>query len=375
VQLSLQSFTTMVQNAAAVMQGACAQALDLTVGSVLRAVLEASASIALWMQWLILQVLSMTRLSTSSGADVDSFVGDWSLTRQAAVAATGSVTFSRFAATGTALIVPGAQVKTLDGTQTFSVTTDTTNSLWNAGQGGYLVPAGVTSATVPVQAVNVGTQGNVAAGTIGLMASAVSGLDAVMNATAFTNGVDAQSDASLKLSFQGYIASLARGTPDAITYAAQSVQQGLSVVIAENTDTSGAYRPGWFVVTVDDGTGNPPSSLLSAVTTAVQAYRAVGTVAAVQGPTLTTANVNVALTLAAGAVRTTVDGLVGPAVTAYINGLGIGATLPYTRLAQVIYDAAPGQIADIPTLSINGLAASLTVGASGVIRAGTVTVA
>ena len=59
--LPLQNFTTLVQNMAAGVQGSAAQLIDLSVGSVLRALLEACASVALWMQWLILQVLSMTR--------------------------------------------------------------------------------------------------------------------------------------------------------------------------------------------------------------------------------------------------------------------------------------------------------------------------
>ncbi len=81
MQLSLQTFTTLVQGMAAAVQAAAAQLLDLTVGSTLRAILEATASIALWMQWLILQVLQMTRAATSSGADLDSWMADFSLTR------------------------------------------------------------------------------------------------------------------------------------------------------------------------------------------------------------------------------------------------------------------------------------------------------
>ena len=44
MQLSLQTFTALVQNMAAAVQSAATQLLDLTVGSTLRAVLEANAS-------------------------------------------------------------------------------------------------------------------------------------------------------------------------------------------------------------------------------------------------------------------------------------------------------------------------------------------
>ena len=53
MQLSLRTFDTLVQSMAAAVQASAAQLLDLTVGSTLRAVLEANASIGLWMQWLI----------------------------------------------------------------------------------------------------------------------------------------------------------------------------------------------------------------------------------------------------------------------------------------------------------------------------------
>ena len=64
-----------------------------------------------------------------------------------------------------------------------------------------------------------------------------------------------------------------RATPVAVGYAISSLQQGLRYTIAENVDTSGAARMGNFVVTVDDGSGNPPSSLLGTVAAAVDAVR------------------------------------------------------------------------------------------------------
>jgi hypothetical protein len=59
--LSLRTFDDLVGSMAGAVQGACSQLVDLTIGSVLRVVLEANASVALWMQWLILCVLQTTR--------------------------------------------------------------------------------------------------------------------------------------------------------------------------------------------------------------------------------------------------------------------------------------------------------------------------
>jgi hypothetical protein len=110
MQLSLRTFNTLVQAMAAAVQASAAQLLDLSVGSTLRAVLEANASIGLWMQWLILLVLRMTRAATSSGADLDSWMADLTLIRLPAVADTGTVTFSRFTPSMAALIPVGALV-------------------------------------------------------------------------------------------------------------------------------------------------------------------------------------------------------------------------------------------------------------------------
>src|SRR5487761_2698298 len=110
MKLALQTFTSLVQGMAATTQSASRQVLDLTVGSTLRAILEANASVGLWMQWLILQVLQMTRAATSSGVDLDSWMADFSLARLPATFATGTVTFSRLVPTIPASISPGTLV-------------------------------------------------------------------------------------------------------------------------------------------------------------------------------------------------------------------------------------------------------------------------
>ena len=79
--LSTQNFATLLQNQAAAMQARCNQLLDFSVGSILRAITEANAAVALWLQGMILQVFGVTRLATSTGTDCDSFVNDFGMTR------------------------------------------------------------------------------------------------------------------------------------------------------------------------------------------------------------------------------------------------------------------------------------------------------
>jgi uncharacterized phage protein gp47/JayE len=360
--LNLQNFATLVQNSAAAVQGACAQLVNFSVGTAMRALIEANATVALWVQWLVLQVLSMTRLATSTGTDADSFVNDFGMTRLPGISATGLVTLSRYSTAVAAIVPTGAAVVTTDGTQTFLVT-----------GGPYTIPIGTASASVAVQAVNTGTQGNVQAGAIGLLASSIPGVDTVTNPLAFVNGLNAESDAALRARFVLFINSRSLATVLAIQYAALSVQQGLSVVVSENTAIGGGYQPGNFLVTVDDGTGYPNATTIANVSAAVNAVRPIGSTYSVFGPAVYGASISTILTLAAGASRTTIDGEVNTAVTAYVQGLPVSATLPFGKLQAVIFGADPA-ITNAAT-TLNGGTADVVPGTVGVVRLTSLSVA
>src|SRR5579875_741348 len=157
---------------AASVQGAATALVDLSVGSVLRATLEASASVALWMQFLILQVLTATRAATSSGADLDSWMADFSFTRLPGAAAQGVVTFGRYT-TGIAAVIPvGARVSIFDGSQSFSVVEQDSNPAWTGG--GYTLGASQASIDVPAVATTTGAGANILAGAIGQLMTPIS---------------------------------------------------------------------------------------------------------------------------------------------------------------------------------------------------------
>lgn len=373
MQLSLQNFSTLVEGMAAAVQGAASSLLDLTTGSVLRAILEANASLALWLQWLVVQVLATTRLATSTGADCDTFGADFGFFRLPAVAAVGQVTFSRFTPTVAAFIPVATAVSTSGNAQSFVVMADPTNPAYSASMGGYNLAAGVASVTVQIAANVAGSAGNVQPGAITVISSALAGIDSVTNAAVLTGGIDAESDAAFKLRFGNYLASLSKATDLAIGAAITGVQQGLSYVISENIDQTGAIQMGHFVVTVDDGSGSPPATLLSTVQQAVDAVRPVGSSFAVQAPLVTPADVSLNLTLVAGASQQTAVTAVATAIEAYIASLGVGASLNFTRLAQLAYSAS-GSVINVSAVLLNGGTADLMPPLFGVVRTGTVTV-
>ena len=92
--LTTYTFNQIVSNIAAAVQASAGAALNFTAGSVLRAVAEAVAGVALWLQAVALQILTLTRAATSAGADLDAWCADYGFPRLAARAATGQVTFS-----------------------------------------------------------------------------------------------------------------------------------------------------------------------------------------------------------------------------------------------------------------------------------------
>jgi phage-related baseplate assembly protein len=368
----------MVSNAAAAAQASCNKLLNLAVGSVTRSVIEAAASLGLWLQFLIVQLWLSERLATSTGADVDSFVGDFGLTRLPAVASVGTVTFSRFTASISSLIVPyfnadgsinpnGVQVLTADLSQTFGVIVNTSLATWNQVMGGYFLPSGTLTIDVPVQALVPGSAGNVQANAISLITTAVSGVDTVNNITVFSDGADSESDAALKARFAIFIATRARATLSAVANAIQTVQQGLSYAIIENTLPTGVSRPGYFTVTVDDGTGSPPTSLITAVYASIDQVRPIGSAYAVQPPAVINAVVNMTISALPGYTKATLQGLVAASIETFINTLGIGQALSYTRLSALAFGVTG--VANVSNVLLNNGTADLGGGPTQVVKA------
>ena len=194
MNLSLKGFSQLVRDMSAALQSSSTGLMDVSPGSVLRAVFEANASVALWLQWLILQVLQTTRASTSTGNDLDTWMGDFGVLRLPAKSSTGTITFSRYTPTNPVLISVGSVVKTAEGNLSFSVTADPTLSIWQASSASYLIPAGVMSSDLPVICNVSGSIGNVLAGTISVLASSIPGIDQVTNKNPLSNGIDLESD-------------------------------------------------------------------------------------------------------------------------------------------------------------------------------------
>jgi hypothetical protein len=349
--------------------------LDLEVGSVLRAALEANGAIVLHAQTVALLVLWMTRLATSSGSDVDSFIADFGMSppRLAAVPSSGPVTISRLSPVSAATILVGSLARTGDLSLDFEIIADPSNPCFSPStgpRGGFIIPPGTATITVQVVCTTPGTIGNVTANAVSLPGSGMDAITYCDNGAPFANGVDAESDNALRARFVNWVAGLAKATEAAINAAIGSVQQGLSWNLQENVDETGAACQGQFIAIVDDGSGDTPDNVLASVYTAVDQVRAFTVKPIVHRASVLSVTITVTLTVPTGVTKPIAA--VQNAIAAYVAALGEGQTLPFTKLASVVYQAS----SDITNavITINGGTSDLVASTGQVIRIATVAV-
>lgn len=359
--LPTQSFNQIVTNTIAGIQGRAAKMINFSQGSTLRAIVEGFAGLFLWFQGMALALLKATRLSTSTGIDVDTFTADFmpaiagtSSPRLGSQKASGQVTFSRFtAAPATCFIPVGATIATSDGNATqFVVIADTTFATYGASPSGYTLAADVASILVPVECSVGGAIGNVQIGSLSVMTSPITGIDTVTNPAAFINGADKESDDALKKRFSDYILGLSRGDYYGLNSSIEGTAVTAQWTLTEGYNFDGSYHPGYFFVIADDGSGSPSPAFLQTITVAANAVRPLAIQCAVFASTLLQADVSMQLTTASGYDHNTVVAQVVAQLEFNINSLGLGNDLPWSILSAWAY-SVPG-VVKVANVLLNG---------------------
>jgi len=188
--------------------------------------------------------------------------------------ASGSVTFSRSTPATTDIIIPrGTRVATADGSVVFKTTE------------AVVLTAGSTSVDAPIEAVEAGANGNVAANTITKIVDPISGIESVNNENPTSGGRDAETDEEFRYRIKTTIQSLGKATLDAIVARVRSVEGVRSVKIEEN-DTmedhtaEGGLPPKSFRVFVFGGDDNAVAqAIFDAKPAGVQPYGSVSATA------------------------------------------------------------------------------------------------
>jgi uncharacterized phage protein gp47/JayE len=371
--LPIKDFVTLVREQVTAIQGAAKRRVDVTVGSILRALTESFAAVMLWLQAMVVKLLTTTRASTSTGEDLDTWVQDYGLTRLPAVAATGYVTFARFTPAQQAIVPVGTPLETEDGTQQFVVQRETQHADYDEKRQAYVLAAGIAKILVPVQAQTSGRAGNVAAGTLNTLTQALAGIDTVTNEQMFTNGADAETDEALRQRFVTYMASLSKATVQAVGYAITAARAGLRYRLVENKTYEGKEKKGYFYVVVDDGSGMPTADMLAQVSHAIEAVRPLAIPFGVFAPEVIPVTVELTLHVAEGAVPEAVQAVVKTAIRDYINALDLGVGLAWSRLSQLAYDASP-LITNVTGVLLNGKINDIALTVRQTLKTGVITI-
>jgi uncharacterized phage protein gp47/JayE len=302
------------------------------------------------------------------------YLDEWGVTvnlaRKDAVAATGTVTFTGTPGT---LIATGTTVSPLQTDPDVDPPTFATTQSATIGGGG--------TVDVPIQAVETGVAGNVAAGTITQLLSANAGIAAVTNASATSGGAEVESDDDYRerilLEF-----SQAPGAGNASDYE----RWALAYPGVGHATVQPVWNgPGTVRVIVTDENNNPVSTtvvsglqaLLDPVAGQGAGLAPIGAVVTVATPTTVTVNVSATVTHASGY---SLDGTAGTiatraaitaAISEYIDNLNPDDDV-YLRHVEARFFAVTG-VLDVSSLLLNGAASNVVISGLQVAQLGTVT--
>lgn len=382
--LNTKTFDQLVSDQANAMQGVARILLDFTQGSDFLATVQANAGNSLWLQGLIATLLAVARLQTSFGADADSFVEQFGLERDPATPAFNSVTFSRNLTNQTAVIAAGtfdlstqgALVSSSVNGITYSVYADTSNPNYDPTRKSYIIPIGISSASVPVVATTPGAVGNVVANQITTIASAIPFVDNVTNPTPFTNGEDQESDVALKVRFVLYLDSLSKATEQALQAAILGIAGVARYKLVENKDVLGNTYLGFFYAVVDDGSGNASPQLLGNVQSSLDATRGFTIAFADYAPIPFLTNIVVHVFTDGSIPDADVQTAVINALSDYIISKSFDSLFAYSVIPAIIYPiyGLNNVITDVTNYTLNGGVSDIQLTGRQIFVPGTLTV-
>lgn len=342
------SVDTILAEMIASLQASGSKITDFTVGSAARDLLEAWALNASLTSLQADQLRKDMLLATATGQALDDKAADLLVARKDGLRAAGVITVSVASPAASPILIPGGwgQLSTVP---TPGVTPVAVVTLADA-----TIATGTTSVTVPAQAVLVGTAGNLPTSTKLLPQSPIAGIstqDGFTVTTAFTSGVDVETDDAFRARIPIEVQGRATGTEAAYLAAALRVPGVTSAAILQN----GALR--------FDGTSlvfnevevyyKGPSSVLSQVVSEVAAVTVVNadvtvgphsyTLGIVSPAPAASVRLDAAATVSVltGTDTILIAAAVKDALTAYVDSVPIGGKV-YQSLAIEAIRAVPG---------------------------------
>ena len=266
-----------------------------------------------------------------------------------AVRASGIVTFSALTPPVESVPIPkGTKVTVTGGSKVYETANDS------------VLQVSAAAVDVFVVCTASGTIGNTAASTITEMVNAIDGIDSIANATAFSNGLDRETEAERKARFVEYITTLTRGTKGAVEYGATSAaltdangnitEKVVVAQVAEPFKDNPQMPVGRFDCYIYNGVGGTSANLVAmaqkiidgytdANGNSVPGYKAAGVVCDVLAVTEVSVAISINITATAtssAAAKTYIGNTASNAVKAYIASLGISQPLFIAEIISVI---------------------------------------
>lgn len=372
VQFNLKHFEQITASMINWMASMQAIITDFNVGSATRTLLEATA--------MELEELYYRIFSGIQASIPEEVFQAFDFPPISASPSTVTLTFGRTAADAANdyLIPAGTLVATADGVS-FQTVNDAT------------LLKTTTSISTSAVAVNSGISGNVAAGSITVLKSAVVGIQTVTNSAASTGGVDQESLSSQQVRFSQYVSALARSPVNGIIAGAMSSKlvDLITGQVTERVAFASLIEPylidsskpaGICDLYIDNGGGAASNALVTQtqqiidgyidpIQGPVMGYRAAGVTINVSAVTPISQAVVATVTPDTGFTFSALQSSVQAAVGSFFNALTIGQTMRWSQLLAAIM-AVPG----VQSSTITVPAGDVTCQASQRIRLGTITI-
>lgn len=266
-------------------------------------------------------VLDQSFPQTAQGLYLDRHARLRGLTRQAAVPATGVLRFTVTSAPAADLTVPAGTVCMTAGEVRFRTLAPA------------ILAAGTVQADAPAEAVEPGSGGNAAAGTVCILTACPVGITGCTNPEAFSGGRDAEEDADLRERVLETYRRLPNGA-NAAWYERSAMAHG---GVAAARAVGRARGIGTVDVYIATEAGLPGEALLEEVRRDLREKRELAVDVQVLAPRTTAVNLDIAVTPAAGAAFSAVRDRVEQALRSFFSGRLLGCPVRLAELGQLIY--------------------------------------
>lgn len=322
--------------------GNTSQPITLVDGDPILALLNASAIGDMVILADIKNIEKLTRASTSTDSDLDSWMADFGFDRIEAFKASGSIQFTLDTGYGSDVIlnISDITISSSRSAASFKLVANTEHAYYESTpESRYVIPSGTEVIELPIEAVLAGSDSNVASNTLTILNTPISGVNSVVNLDEINNGKDTESDQEYQARFRSFILGLNTGNRSAILSAIESVLgSDPDVIFIENTDSLKRFRSGFFQIVAENGSGTLTDSEIANIRSSVLEKISLGVTFEITKPTLIRVGVIAGIVYNEKYIsgRKTAESAIAEALASAVNSSKIGSKIYYSDLIQSI---------------------------------------